>query len=159
MPCCTASMTVCGNIDLDSSMPDLTCVRQLCQASTMIQVYLFCHYCSASLHRCVLRLERIRRAMASNEEEKHEGREEVEGQSLYADDEGEENNPDPNEFDERPAECTPFGPTPYFELVSDFFEKLQDMRGKRTARGAKGSAEKKRALVQHMFNVCSLRSC
>lgn len=79
--------------------------------------------------------------------------EDQEGQALYADDEGEVNNPDPNEFDERPAECTPFGPTPYFELVSDFFEKLQDMRGKRTAKGAKGSAEKKRALVQHMFNV------
>ena len=91
--------------------------------------------------------------MSTTEPAKGEEDHEPEGQSLYADEEGEESNPDPNEFDERPAECTPFGPTPYFELVSDLFEKLQDMRGKRTAKGAKGSAEKKRALVQHMFNV------
>lgn len=91
--------------------------------------------------------------MASMSQEKAEDADEQDGQALYADEDGDVNNPDPNEFDERPAECTPFGPTPYFELVSDFFEKLQDMRGKRTAKGAKGSAEKKRALVQHMFNV------
>lgn len=103
----------------------------------------------APLHRCLL----PQRAMSTTEPEKGEEEHEPEGQSLYADEEGEESNPDPNEFDERPPECTPFGPTPYFELVSDFFEKLQDMRGKRTAKGAKGSAEKKRALVQHMFNV------
>lgn len=90
--------------------------------------------------------------MVANEDAK----EEEEGQQLYAyDEDGDFNNPDPNEFDERPAECTPFGATPFFELVSDFFEKLQDMRGKRTMKGAKGSAEKKRALVQHMFNVCT----
>lgn len=73
------------------------------------------------------------------------------GQSLYAEDETA--NADPNEFDQRPAECAPTGPTPSFELVSEFFELLQDMRGKRTAGGNKGSAEKKRALVQQMFAV------
>lgn len=76
----------------------------------------------------------------------------TEGQSLFADEEPA--NADPTEFDERPVECNPIGPTPAFELVPDFFEILQDMRSKRTAGGNKGSAEKKRALVQQMFTVC-----
>jgi hypothetical protein len=75
-----------------------------------------------------------------------------EGQSLFAD-EDRDANADPNEFDSRPAECEPVGPAPSFELVSEFFEKLQGMRGKRTAGGNKGSAEKKRATIQQMFIV------
>ena len=74
-----------------------------------------------------------------------------EAQSLFADEEPA--NADPSEFDKQPPACIPIGPTPSFELVPDFFEMLQDMRGKRTAGGAKGSVEKKRALVQQMFVV------
>ena len=55
--------------------------------------------------------------------------------------------------EQRPAECTPVGPTPPFELISEFFERIADMRSKRPAGGASGAASKKRALVEQMFIV------
>ena len=74
------------------------------------------------------------------------------GQSLFA--EEETTNAKWDEFDERPAECTPVGPTPPFELISEFFEGIADMRNnKRTAGGTSGAATKKRALIHAMFTV------
>lgn len=85
----------------------------------------------------------------------------VGGQSLYADeDDGQDGaNADPNEFDQRPKECEPIGPAPSFELVSEFFEILQDLRSNK--RGAKGSAEKKRATIHQMFivSLCARTAC
>ena len=66
--------------------------------------------------------------------------------NAVADDEGEQ----------RPPECAPKGPTPSFELVSEFFERIAEMRNvgaKRPAGGAAGVAQKKRALVEQMFKV------
>ena len=76
---------------------------------------------------------------------------EAEGQSLFA--EEETANADPNEFDQRPAECAPKGPSPSFELVSELFEMMPDIRGNRPAGGFKGSADKKRSLINNMFTV------
>jgi hypothetical protein len=128
-----------------SSKPYIAFLQHLCTLILLQHLYHSAGLCGG---------RQLRVKTMAEDNDKQEEPPEPEGQSLYAEEDGEdENNPDPNEFDERPAECAPFGPTPYFELVSDFFEKMQDMRGKRTAKGAKGSAEKKRALVQHMFNV------
>lgn len=79
-----------------------------------------------------------------------------EGQSLFLPEPEEADNADPNEFDERPAACEPIGPTPNFDLVTEFFEMIQEMRGKRHPGGAKGIAEKKRSLVSNLFKVDSI---
>ena len=82
------------------------------------------------------------------------------GQSLFnndADDDNEEGNAADDEGEQqRPTECAPKGPTPSFELVSEFFERIAEMRNvgaKRPAGGAAGVAQKKRALVEQMFKV------
>ena len=86
-----------------------------------------------------------------------------EGQSLFRPEAPVEDEPqnaawDGDGRDQRPAECAPVGPTPPFELVSEFFERIADMRSKRPAGGASGTASKKRALVEQMFIVRSRTS-
>ena len=82
-----------------------------------------------------------------------------EGQAFFAPEEEVQNAAwEGDGRDQRPVECAPVGPTPPFELVSEFFERIADMRSKRPAGGASGTASKKRALIEQMFIVSSRRA-